>query len=103
MNLYKKKFQLLYAFVIIITGLLLAYNGAAQKIKVKKQFAHAAIQANYMLAVIDSARANGSPADLVAPRSIEKGKIKLVKGQDWTSGFFPGELWFLYEYTGNKE
>jgi len=21
----------------------------------------------------------------------------------WTSGFFPGTLWYLYEYTGNKE
>lgn len=31
------------------------------------------------------------------PRSIQKG---LVSPADWTSGFFPGLLWYLYEYTG---
>src|SRR5205085_6452498 len=23
----------------------------------------------------------------------------LIPSRDWTSGFFPGNLWFLYEYT----
>jgi rhamnogalacturonyl hydrolase YesR len=31
------------------------------------------------------------------------GNLKLVNSRDWTSGFFPGDLWFLYEYTGKKE
>jgi rhamnogalacturonyl hydrolase YesR len=26
-----------------------------------------------------------------------------VSSRDWTSGFFPGELWMLYEYTGKEE
>ncbi len=25
----------------------------------------------------------------------------LAPSRDWTSGFFPGTLWYLYEYTGN--
>lgn len=38
--------------------------------------------------------------DLVSPRSIdEEGKLILVPSRDWTSGFFPGELWYMYEYT----
>ncbi len=37
---------------------------------------------------------------LVSPRSInEDGKLDLVVSRDWTSGFFPGELWYMYEYT----
>lgn len=32
------------------------------------------------------------------PRSIEKG---LRPSRDWTSGFYPGVLWYLYEYTNN--
>jgi len=28
--------------------------------------------------------------------------LKLVTSRDWTSGFFPGVLWFLNEYTGKK-
>ncbi|MEI9956222.1 MAG: hypothetical protein WDM90_07955 [Ferruginibacter sp.] len=57
----------------------------------------------YMLSVIDSAKANGLPANEVSPRTADKDKIKMVGGRDWTSGFFPGELWFMYEYTGNKQ
>ncbi len=29
--------------------------------------------------------------------------MKLVASRDWTSGFFPGELWFLNEYTGKEQ
>lgn len=42
-------------------------------------------------------RGHGS---LVSPRSIEEsGELILVPSRDWTSGFFPGELWYMYEYT----
>ncbi len=34
------------------------------------------------------------------PRSIERG---LKPAKDWTSGFYPGSLWFMYEYTGDKK
>jgi unsaturated chondroitin disaccharide hydrolase len=35
------------------------------------------------------------------PRSIEKGQTKwrYVNYKDWTSGFWPGLLWYAYEYT----
>lgn len=33
------------------------------------------------------------------PRSIEKG-MRLT--DDWTSGFYPGILWYLYEYTNDN-
>ena len=29
------------------------------------------------------------------------GKMKLCVVKDWTSGFFPGSLWYAYELTGN--
>lgn len=36
----------------------------------------------------------------VNPRSIDKdGNITLVHPHDWTSGFFAGELWMMYEFT----
>lgn len=38
------------------------------------------------------------------PRSInfETNTIKTVKPHDWCSGFFPGNLWQIYELTGNE-
>ncbi|WP_375446750.1 glycoside hydrolase family 88 protein [uncultured Fibrella sp.] len=45
----------------------------------------------------------GKPA-LVSPRTLTaEGALQAVAARDWTSGFFPGELWYLYEYTGQKE
>lgn len=39
---------------------------------------------------------------LVSPRNIESdGTLHMVVSRDWTSGFFPGELWYMYEYTGD--
>lgn len=40
---------------------------------------------------------------LISPRTVENGMLKLVPGKDWTSGFFPGNLWMIYELTGNEE
>ncbi len=38
------------------------------------------------------------------PRTITKdGEVRMVRPQDWTSGFFPGCLWFLHEYDGSEE
>jgi unsaturated chondroitin disaccharide hydrolase len=46
---------------------------------------------------------SGTNDDLISPRTLDSMQLKLVPSRDWTSGFFPGELWFLYEYTGNRE
>ena len=36
----------------------------------------------------------------VTPRSLNPdGTLRLSPAREWTSGFFPGELWYMYEYT----
>lgn len=35
------------------------------------------------------------------PRSIKENKIRLENLYDWTSGFFPGSLWYTYELTND--
>ncbi|WP_256011565.1 glycoside hydrolase family 88 protein [Desertivirga xinjiangensis] len=71
-----------------------------QKINVKREFKFAEEQVNYMLSEIE--RADVKPGQ-VSPRTFENGKLKLVVSKDWTSGFFPGVLWYLYEYTGDAK
>lgn len=35
------------------------------------------------------------------PRSWANGRMTYVKADSWTSGFFPGSLWYLFEATGD--
>ncbi|MGN6533729.1 MAG: alpha-L-fucosidase [Ginsengibacter sp.] len=53
--------------------------------------------------VTKGATPGSNTGELVSPRTLEDGKLKLVTSRDWTSGFFPGQLWFLYQYTRNNE
>jgi hypothetical protein len=74
----------------------------AQNIQLPKVFSYAEKQTKLMLEEINKARS--ANVDRGSPRTLDSiGNLKLVASKDWTSGFFPGELWFLYEYTGNKE
>lgn len=39
-----------------------------------------------------------------SPRSINPdGSVRLAHQEDWTSGFFPGNLWYGYEISGDKD
>jgi rhamnogalacturonyl hydrolase YesR len=55
----------------------------------------AALQLDQMIAQLDT------PSLL--PRSVNDGELRLVKSSDWTSGFFPGNLWYMYEYTRDEK
>lgn len=37
------------------------------------------------------------------PRSFTDGKLVKSNCEWWCSGFFPGTLWYIYEYTGNAQ
>ena len=39
----------------------------------------------------------------IFPRALEHDTLKLVPSGDWTSGFWPGMLWFMYGYTKDAE
>ena len=43
------------------------------------------------------------PQDAGMPRCLESnGEVRQVGTRDWTSGFFPGELWMVYELSGDE-
>lgn len=37
------------------------------------------------------------------PRTAEKGKLVMSSSDWWCSGFYPGTLWYLYEYSKDPE
>lgn len=87
------------SFLLPVVLLILSLSTFAQQNAAV--FADIEKQTSVMLQEIPAAK-NEKP-DLVSPRTIEKGNLKVVSSRDWTSGFFPGQLWMLYEYTGKPE
>ncbi|RZL46582.1 MAG: glucuronyl hydrolase [Pedobacter sp.] len=80
----------------------LAFSFAnAQKVQVSKAFAAAEHQTELLIKNVDAARQQ--KPELVSPRTVENGQLKMVVSKDWTSGFFPAELWYFYEYTKDKK
>ncbi|PIF59696.1 glycoside hydrolase family 88 protein [Flavobacterium sp. 2] len=64
---------------------------------IKKQLDYCQVQALKTLKVIPN---NGT-----LPRTVPNGSKEwnFVNYKDWTSGFWPGELWYLYETTKDKK
>jgi unsaturated chondroitin disaccharide hydrolase len=71
-----------------------------QKVNVAKEFKYAEEQTNYMLEALKTADTSKGQ---FSPRTFENGKLKLVVSKDWTSGFFPGILWYLFDYTKDEK
>lgn len=92
--------QKIIASTLVFFAILL--SAQSQNIQLSKVFADAEKQTKLM--IDETAKTRISKPDLVSPRTLDSaGNLRLVTSRDWTSGFFPGVLWFLYEYTGNKE
>jgi len=37
------------------------------------------------------------------PRTVNDNKIQYIPSDDWTSGFFPGTMWHMYDLTGAEK
>ena len=54
--------------------------------------------AEYQLAKMDE-----QLTDTTVPKSTRFGILVPSESKSWTSGFYPGSLWYTYLYTGNEE
>ena len=92
------------ALIILINTILMVPGKSTGQ--TRKIIQDAQIQTTLMLKEIEAAKTEwdakkGTP---VSPRTLSsEGKLVLVPSKDWTSGFFPGVMWFLYELTGDKK
>jgi Glycosyl Hydrolase Family 88 len=39
---------------------------------------------------------------ILNPRTVKEGKVNYVVSDDWTSGFYPGTMWYMFELTGDS-
>lgn len=74
---------------------LIACSGRENTEFVKRGFDRAEQQLSNQLKVV--------PESTDYPRTIGKdGKLRVTHKNDWTEGFYPGCLWYVYEYTGKE-
>ena len=92
------------ALIILINMILMVPRKSTGQ--TRKIIQDAQTQTTLMLKEVEAAKTEwdskkGAP---VSPRTLSsEGKLVLVPSKDWTSGFFPGVMWYLYEFTGDKK
>lgn len=85
-------------FSLVVMTMLSACNQEQKQSEtnvVAKDIAVAKQQFNLQLEAIDDS------GRILNPRTFIDGKIKYIPNEDWTSGFFPGSLWYMYQLTND--
>ena len=74
----------------------------SQNVKLSNVFDDAEKQSLVMIAELKKIRLD--KPELVSPRALDStGVLRAVGSRDWTSGFFPGVLWYIYEFNKKNE
>jgi unsaturated chondroitin disaccharide hydrolase len=94
----RKGIDILKGILIVLLITVTACSGDSnKKIDVEKEISYCEKQAQKTLTEM--------PDDSLLPRHIlkEERAWSFVDIKDWTSGFWPGILWYLYEATGDEK
>lgn len=88
--------KLLVAILFVVVGLYIFSPRQQLRVSLKKALdvavAHEKAQAETLFDRADE-----------MPKTYENGQIVTANIRWWTSGFFPGSLWLLYEHTGDDK
>ncbi len=91
----------MYRKCLFSLALALVVRTASAQNDYKQALAFAESQTNLLLS--ETAKSAANHPGLASPRTVDNtGNLVLVNTRDWCSGFFPGNLWLLYEFTGYK-
>jgi rhamnogalacturonyl hydrolase YesR len=96
MNFMKSKLLILSLCTLVFTGCKTAGGDSNSKL-IEEDVTTAVQQIGRQIEMA------GDSDKILNPRTFYNGKITYVPADDWTSGFFAGSLWYLYELTGNKK
>ena len=83
---------------LFLLALVLAFAGCAKEESLRQMSDRV-----FERAVAQSVLMDSQLGDDEFPRSFTADSLVKSNGRWWCSGFFPGSLWYIYEYTGNEE
>ncbi len=86
------------------TGLLIILTGFLVSCESRKQSLEKLTDEQLIFAVKQYALLEKSLPDSLAPRSFDERSGSLITSGTgwWCSGFYPGSLWYLFDYTGDS-
>ncbi|MDD2327368.1 MAG: glycoside hydrolase family 88 protein [bacterium] len=91
-------------FLLLITVLLISCNQKSETMPEadSKQLFSALIQTaeqqiGHQVKLIEES------GKILNPRTIENGHVQYIPKDDWTSGFFPGTMFYMYDLTGDQK
>lgn len=100
-NIYSMKKVLVSLVLVALVSLSCARQESMEELTARV-FERAALQFMTLDTVTDSVAAL-NPGTPVYPRTINKdGSYSSSNYKWWCSGFYPGSLWLVYEYTGDE-
>lgn len=83
---------------LFLLALVLAFAGCAKEESLRQMSDRV-----FERAVAQSVLMDSQLGDDEFPRSFTADSLVKSNGRWWCSGFFPGSLWYIYEYTGNED
>ena len=92
----KKLYHEFYILFIAVIFIACSTNNNHKKL-ISENIAFADNQYGLMLAMLEDS------GKTLNPKSFINGNMRFIPPQEWTSGFFPRSLWYLYELTGDEK
>ncbi|HYC84375.1 MAG TPA: glycoside hydrolase family 88 protein [Chryseosolibacter sp.] len=92
------------ALCVLVLALWAFKDGVKKDPLVRQAFAHASGQVRVLIEETNAALEKNTDKmpPPVAPRTLKGNELTVVPSRDWTSGFFSGMLWYLYEFSGDE-
>ena len=93
--------------LVLMISAILAFTSCDRKDRkdltmITENIENAKTQLSSLLSEAKTPNAEGTGDTLRIPSSYKDGIISYVPIDDWVSGFFAGELWYMYELTGDE-
>lgn len=82
---------------IYVLFLFISFHAFAQKTLLSK------LEEQMNVSLKELKEVSKSAGNKVSPRTVRNDSLILVAPRDWCSGFYPGNLWLLYELTGKEQ